>query len=215
MSIAQRIACLAVLAMVFLCLAAPMASATDYAIGSDAESITVDQAIHPGQTVTLPVFGIYNKGAKPVGYEMSVVAIGKTGGVDASWVQFSPRTFSLDPGGVKKVNVAIFVPSGARPGTYRALLAGRIVSTGGPDVKLSAGIGPMLTIQVAGGWWLSAAWYTSTGFFQRSSPWSYFGSIVAILALIAVILGLLNKRSARRGRPRSSEVPDETALGQA
>ena len=208
MSIAKRLACLAVVALACLSISAPMASATDYAIGSDAESIKVNQAIHPGQTVTLPAFGIYNKGTKSANYEMAVVAAGKTGGIDPSWVTFTPRTFSLAPGGTTKIQVTVFVPSGARPGAYKALLAGRIVDPGGTGVKMSVGIGPMLSIQVAKGWWLSAGWYRLTGFFGRSAPWSYLGSIVAVLAIIAIILALLSRRTSRRGRREG--VLDET-----
>ncbi len=198
--VTKRLARLVTIAAALLLLAGSTASASDYAIGSDAKSITVDQAIHPGQTVKLPVFGIYNKGTKQASYEMAVVAVGKADAVDSSWVDFSPRTFSLDPGAVTKVTVTVFVPSGARPGTYQALLAGSIVGTGGSNVNMSVGIGPMLTIRVAQGWWLSAGWYAFAGFFERSAPWSYFGAIVACLAIVSGVLALLSRRSARRAR---------------
>ena len=64
---------------------------------------------------------------------------------------------------------------------------------------MSVGIGPMLTIEVAQGWWLSTAWYRFADFFQSSAPWSYFGAIVAVLAVLAVIFALLGRRSARLG----------------
>ena len=232
MSIGQRLACLAVVAMVFLSVPSATAWATDYAVGSDAASIKVDQAIQPGQTVTLPVFGIYNKGTKPANYEMTAVAVGKTDGIDPSWVKFDPRTFGLNPGGVTKVKVTVLVPSGARAGTYKALLAARIVDPGGSGVKMSVGIGPMLTVQVAKGWWLSAAWHRVADFFQGSAPWSYFGGIVAVLAILAVVLTLLGRKS-RRLSPNSRsggsescasesggskpglEDPSESAAGQA
>ncbi len=227
MSNARRLACVVVAAVVLLSLAAPRASASDYVIASDAESITVDQAIHPGQTVTLPAFGIYNKGTKRADYEMVVVAVDKAGGLDATWVEFSPRTFSLDPGGVSKISASVVIPSDTRPGTYRALLAGRVVNPGGSDVQMSVGIGPMLTMEVAGGWWLSAAWYKFTDLFDRSAPWSYFGAIVVALAILAVVLALLSRRSARLGRhgqsradntgtrPAGSRDPDESAQSEA
>jgi hypothetical protein len=204
----RRLACVAVAAVVLLSMAAPEAWASDYVIASDAESITVDQAIHPGQTVTLPSFGIYNKGTKRADYEMVVVAVDKAGGLDATWVEFSPRTFSLDPGGVSKISATVVVPSDTRPGTYRALLAGRVVNPGGSDVQMSVGIGPMLTMEVAGGWWLSAAWFKFTDLFQRSAPWSYFGAIVAALAILAVVLALISRRSARLSRDGRSSAGD-------
>ena len=95
------------LGVVFLSLAAPKALATDYAIGSDAESINVDQAIHPGQTVTLPVFGIYNKGTKPANYEMAVVAVGKDDGLDTSWVAVRPAHLQPRPGRSHKIKVTV------------------------------------------------------------------------------------------------------------
>ena len=213
MSLARRLACLAGIAMVFLSASVASASATDYAIGSDAKSIKVDQAIHPGQTVTLPAFGIYNKGTKPADYVMAVVAAGKTDGINPSWITFSPRTFSLDPGGAAKVQATVFVPSGALPGTYKALLAGRIVDPGGSGVTMSVGIGPMLTIQVAKGWWLSAGWYAFSGFFGRSAPWSYLGSIVVVFAVIAAILALLSRKSARRAREGDAAEGDAEDSG--
>jgi hypothetical protein len=197
---ARSLVCVAVVAVVFLSLGAQTAAASEYVIASDAESITVDQAIHPGQKVTLPVFGIYNKGTKRADYEMVVVAVDKAGGIDPSWVEFDQRTFGLDPGGVSKITATVAVPSDTPPGTYRALLAGRIVAPGGSGVQMSAGIGPMLTVQVAGGWWLSAAWYGFADLFQRSAPWSYLGSIVVALAILAAIFALLSRRAARRGR---------------
>jgi len=184
-STAKRFALSAAVAVAFVLWTGAAASATDHVIASDAESITVDQAIEPGQSVTLPVFGIYNKGTMPADYEMVVVAIASAQGVDASWVDFSPRTFSLDPGGVGRITATVYIPSGALPGTYQALLASRLVNPGGSGVAMSVGIGPMLTFEVAEGSPLSAAWYRVTGFFSRHAPWSYFGSIVLALAALA------------------------------
>ena len=180
------------------CVSASTATATDYAVASDAKRITVDQAIHPGQTVTLPSFGIYNKGTKPANYRMAVVAIGAQGGIDPSWVSFEPKDFSLQPGGMSKVTATIAVPDGAQAGTYKALLAGRLLSPGQASVTMSVGIGPLVTVQVASGWWLSAAWFKVTGLFHDSAPWSYFGAVVVVLGLAAAVLALVQRRSRRR-----------------
>jgi hypothetical protein len=74
---------------------------------------------------------------------------------------------------------------------------------------MSVGIGPMLTLEVAEGSWLSAAWYKVSGFFPRHAPWSYFGSIVVALAVLAMVLTLRSRRAGRVGqgsrrRPRGS-----------
>jgi hypothetical protein len=212
----RRMACVILGAMLVLCLFAAKAQAADYVVGSDAESITVDQAIHPGQTVRLPTFGIYNRGTKDADYQMTVVVVGKDGGLDASWVSFSPSTFALGSGGAKKISASISIPSGTRPGTYRALLAGRIIDPGGSGVKMSVGIGPMLTIHVEDGWWLATVWYRVSGFFHGFAPWSYFGVIVALLAAIAAALTLVNRKSARsaqvaRSRCATGSDTDEIA----
>ena len=195
------------------CVSVSTATATDYAVASDAKRITVDQTIQPGQAVTLPSFGIYNKGTKPANYQMSVVAISAQGGIDPSWVSFQPKDFSLQPGGMSKITATITIPDGAQAGTYKALLAGRLVTPGQASVTMSVGIGPLVTVRVASGWWLSAAWFKVAGRFHDSAPWSYFGAVVVILGLLAAVLALVQRRSRRRrlvtGRVEQGPVADD------
>ena len=203
------------LGVVLFCLPASTASASDYAIGSDAKSITVDQAVHPGQSVTLPSFGIYNNGTKPANYQMTVVSVGAKDRLDPSWVTLEPKEFSLEPGGKSTITATISVPADARPGTYRALLAGRLVSKGHASVTMSVGIGPMVTIQVASGWWLSAAWFRTEGFFRGHAPWSYLGTGVAVLAFFAGVLGLVDRRLRRRRTGRGLTIQTDLAGAEA
>lgn len=205
-----RIALPTIVVMALLLGGGSAASATDQVIASDAESITVDQAVESGQSVTLPAFGIYNKGTSRADYEMVVVAIGGTHGVDPLWVEFNPHTFSLDPGGVTNITTTVHIPSGALPGRYQALLAGRLVNPIGSEVTMSVGIGPMLTFQVAEGSPLSATWYRITGFFPRHAPWSYFGSIVLALAALALIVALQSRRATRFGYDGRSPSGEST-----
>ena len=115
----RGLVCVACVGMTFLCLPLSTSSATDYSIGSDARSITVDQALHPGQTVTLPDFGIYNQGTKPADYQMAVVALSADGGIDPSWVGFQPEEFSLQPGEMSRITASISVPKTQRLGHTR------------------------------------------------------------------------------------------------
>jgi hypothetical protein len=206
---AQRLTLSAAVAVAFLLWAGTAASATDQVIASDAESITVDEAIGPGQSVTLPVFGIYNKGTSRADYEMVAVAIDSTQRVDASWVDFDPRTFSLGPGGVGRITTTIHIPSGAPPGRYQVLLAARLEDSPGSGVTMSVGIGPMLTFEVAEGSPLSAGWSSVAGFFPRHAPWSYFGSIVMASAVLAMILALRGRRAARVGPDDGRSASEE------
>jgi hypothetical protein len=209
----RRIVCGAGLGLILLCAFASTAFATDYAVGSDAKRITVDQAVHPGQRVTLPSFGIYNQGTKPAHYQMTVVAIDGAEGIDPTWVSFEPKEFSLQPGEVSRITATITVPDGARAGTYQALLAGRLASRGQASVGMSVGIGPLVTVRVASGWWLSAAWYKTTGAFNDTAPWSYLGGVVIVLGLLAAGLALLQRRLRRRrlavaGGPEGERAPE-------
>jgi len=203
------------LALVLTSASVSTALATDYAVGSDAKRITVDQAVHPGQSVALPAFGIYNKGTKAASYEMTVVAIGAKDGLAASWVSFDPQEFQLEPGEQSRITATIKIPSGTPAGTYQALLAGRMVAKSQASVGMSVGIGPLVTVRVASGWWLSAAWYRTTALYDSATPWSYFGTAIVILALAAAAIALIQWRSRRRFHQRTGLVVRAAATAEA
>jgi len=172
--------------------------AADYALGCDAQSIEMNETVHPGQTFVLPSFKLYNKGTVPATYEMTVVPDGETNALDASWVEFTPRTFSLDPQMAGEVIVRIRIPSGAEPGMYRALLAGRLLTPTAGNVQMRIGIGPMFMMEVSRGSWLSTGVYTVAAFFTGHAPWSYFTIIAALLMVAAGLMVVRRMRSAAR-----------------
>jgi len=192
--------CAVVFALVFAALlVSPEKSlATDYVLGCDAESITLDHPVHPGQTIKLPSFNLHNKGTKAAQYQMKVVADGATKRMDAEWVVFSPSSLALDPQEAGRVEVTIKIPRDAELGTYRALLAGRLVSQAAGDVQMSIGVGPMLTMEVTRGSWVSTAKGAVGSFFTNNSPWWYFACLAVVL-LAAAALTAVRRRKSRVG----------------
>jgi hypothetical protein len=165
--------------------------------------------------VALPTFGIYNQGTKAASYEMTVVAIGAKDRLAASWVSFDRQEFQLEPGEQSRITATIKIPSGTPAGTYQALLAGRMLSKSQASVGMSVGIGPLVTIRVASGWWLSAAWYRTTALYDSAAPWSYLGTAIVILALAAAVIALVQWRSRRRFYRRTGLAARAAAAAEA
>ena len=82
-------------------------------------------------------------------------------------------------------------------------MAGRLAAPDGSGVAMSVGIGPLVTVEVASGQWALAGWSAVAQFFQKNSPWSYFGLVVAVLALAAGALALVERKLRRRKAARA------------
>jgi len=186
----RRSTTLAILGVVTaLCGAAP-ASATR-GVALDLGRLDIAQKLTPGGGYRLPPLGVRNPGDEVTSYRIVVSHVEGQAGkpIPAAWVHVKPDEITLKPGGTKKVQARLDLPTGANPGDYEGLLAAQIV-THGKGAQVGAAAAAKLTFSVEASTWLGAQWYRIRTFLSGHEPWTWL--IPALLA--TALLGIQMRR---------------------
>ncbi len=152
-------------------------------VGVNLGSITVNEALKPGGSYTLPAIGVINTGDEARVYEVSVQGIEGARQPDADWFHFDPAQFALNPGDTRDVDIRLVLPTGTSSGDYAAHLEAHPVNTGGQSVGIA--VATKLSFHVQPASWLDAQRERFNRWLDESTPWSYLaagGLVVAFLA---------------------------------
>src|SRR3989339_106389 len=173
--------------LILICLlATPLLVSARIGVGVGSGKIEVKEKLKPGQSYDLPILPVINNGDELTEYE---VTIEYHEGVPElrparEWIEFTPRTFSLEPGQVKNVKVELNLPVKAEPGNYFAYLEGhplkKSIGTGGAAVGIAPAAKMYFPVVPAN---IFAAWY------YKLSTWygHYHPFNTAVLGLLAFI----------------------------
>jgi hypothetical protein len=159
----------------------------DRGVGISTGEIKVANRLSPGGGYSLPRISVSNIGDEVTDYQLAVTFMeGQTERhPDASWFDFDPQRFTLDPGESRDINVALTVPAGAEPGDYFALLQAKTApgSTGGTSVGVAAAT--KLTFSVAASGWLETQWRSINRWLDDTQPWTFIVPVGLILVFLA------------------------------
>lgn len=180
----------AVAAAIALSVARPPGVSADQGVRIDAGRISLDANVLPGNTYHLPSLGVSDPGNQGASYSMHVGILEGAKVAEASWFEFSPATFTLNPGQTQRVAVTLRIPTSAQPGDYTALLSAQIGAGTGPGVGIGAAAGSRLTFTVAPSSDLAALLNLFGSWFADNRIW--------LLPLVAVLALLLASRFVRR-----------------
>jgi hypothetical protein len=161
----------------------------DTGIGITVASIDVDKGLKAGTRTDLPAVDIFNTGSTPQSY--AVVVSTRTNQPELrpspSWIDVSPRKFTLEPGKSQSLDLRLSVPSDARTGEYFALIGAEVDS---PDQSIQPGVATKLTFSVVETSWLEGRRNEINRWLEDGMPWTALGP--------AAVLGLLLFRWASR-----------------
>lgn len=146
----------------------------------DVGRIGVDEPLSPGQTYHLPTIGVSDPGDEGASYTMRVSQLAGSKAPAASWFEFDPASFDLDPGQTQPVKITLLIPASAEPGKYTALLAAQIGATGGSGVGVGAAAAARLTFSVRPANELSALLNVLGSWFTENMTW-----VLPLAALLA------------------------------
>ena len=168
-----------------LAIGAPAARA-DVGVSLSAGRVELIEELARGGSYTLPAIGVTNPGTEAAAYRMGVGYLQDQaeGRPTEAWFEFSPREFTLQPGGTQAVFTTIHVPTDARPEDYAALLRAQVAPAGeGARIGAAAAAVVSFTVKPSNPlepWLLRAQ--TAAG---RYAPWSY-GVPTATLLLLGL-----------------------------
>jgi hypothetical protein len=160
------------------------AASADRGVALDLGRLDIAQTLMPGAGYTLPAIGVRNPGDVPTTYRLLVTHVTDQQGkaVPESWLRFSPGTVRLKPGETKKIAARLSLPTGADPGSYEALLAAQIV-TSGKGAQVGAAAAAKLDFKVKSATWLGAQWYRVRTFLSGHTPWTWLVPALLLAAL--------------------------------
>ena len=99
-------------AAIALSIARPPNAAADQGVRIDAGRISLDAQVLPGNTYHLPALGVSDPGDQGASYSMHVGMLEGAKVAEASWFEFSPASFTLNPGQTQRVTVTLRIPTG-------------------------------------------------------------------------------------------------------
>lgn len=174
------------LVLLMVALAGPAPAKASKGVRIDIGRIAVEQRLSPGGSYRLPVIGVSNPGTERTTYRMGAGYVdGQKGRRPAeSWFRFSPRQFTLAPGGTEAVKVGLDIPTGADPGDYAALVEATIVSQSA-GAQVGAAAAARLTFTVEPSSWLEAQWLRLKTWFSDQAPWSWLVPALLMGVLLA------------------------------
>lgn len=175
----------AVAVLVAVVIVRPSLVSADRGVRIDAGRIAVDESLSPGQTYHLPTLGVSDPGDERASYTMHVSQLEGTRAPDASWFEFDPAAFDLDPGQTQPVTVTMRIPTSAEPGDYIALLAAQIGSNTGPGVGMGAAAAARLTFTVRPANELAALLNVLGSWFADNRAW-----VLPLAAVLGLVLGV-------------------------
>jgi hypothetical protein len=167
-----------------LLLLLPAVAGADRGVGVTAGRIEVADRLKPGGAYRLPPVGVLNTGDEPGQYEVEAgqPSAGGLKHAPASWFEFEPRRFFLEPGGGQEVSVRLVLPASAEPGDYAAYIEARPVIDGsGATIGVSAATS--LTFSVKPSSWLAAQRLRVNRWMDQLWPWSLVAPSLVLAGL--------------------------------
>ena len=160
--------------VVTLLVLSSLPSSADSGVAITVGSIQVDKELKPGSRYSLPSFNVLNIGDQRQEYELGLVSSGdlEVKLPSAKWMEFEPRTFTLNAGESQSVNVKVRLPRRAQPGDYSALLEARMVND---DGGVHGGVATVLDFTVGESGWLETLRRQVSNFVDDNSLWLILG----------------------------------------
>ena len=161
-------------------------------VGVATGKIVVDEILRPGTVYHLPPLNVVNTGDETSTYGVDVAYNEHQveGKPPAGWFTFTPKSFSLTPGGTQTVTITLTVPVKSVPGKYFAYLEAfpeKKTSAGESSVGIAAAT--KLYFQTAPGNLFEGVYYRALSLWRDYFPWdAIIGGAVAGIALVTFIL---------------------------
>jgi hypothetical protein len=104
-------------------------------VGVGTGKIILDSQLKAATTYLLPSVAVYNTGDEQTTYEMEVTFNERQSQLkpDSSWVEFTPKRFTLKANESQQVNMSISVPEDVMPGDYYAYLEAHTITPSTTD----------------------------------------------------------------------------------
>lgn len=162
-------------------------------VGVGVGKIQVDEKLKPGQIYNLPPITVLNTGDQPSEYEVTIEHQEKQPQhiPKKDWLNFSPKTFSLDPKKVQQVKVSLNLPIKTPPGDYFVYLEAhplKKTQSGNTSVNIAAATKLYFTVVPAN--IFEALYYKILSIWKIYSPWPQ----VIMIGLVLMLLLLIIKR---------------------
>lgn len=154
-------------------------------VGVNLGKISVDEPLMPGGSYRLPSVGVINTGQVTSDYEMAVTYHHEQKELRPSpeWVDFNPKTFTLEPEQSVPVALTLNIPVGTNPGDYFAYLEVHpVAKKGGVAVGIAAATKLYFSIKPANVF--SAVTHRVSTFLETNAPFSWVGLGVLILIIV-------------------------------
>lgn len=177
-----------------LVLILPAAVFARIGVGVGAGKIRIDEPLKAGGIYDLPAIPVLNTGDEPADYLFSVqYHEGQEQRADMglkpeeSWFNFTPSSFSLEPGQNQMVKVTLTIPTKTKPGNYFVYLEARPVKKGADSGVTSIGIAAatQLWFTVAPSNFFQGVYYRFISLYSRYHPWDTI--VLAVIFVIALL----------------------------
>ena len=145
----RRAAAAVVAASVLIQLSCAAATAAQ-GVALDTGRITVETPLVGGKSYQLGRLGVRNPGDQRTRYDLVVTPIATDAhSPQPSWISFSPKQVTVQPGRQQAVSVSIRIPKNAAVGRYEVLV-GANLAPASDGMAIAAGAMARLTFTVAG-----------------------------------------------------------------
>ena len=154
-------------------------------VGVNLGKISVDQPLMPGGIYRLPSVSVINSGQVASDYEMEVSYHHEQPQLrpPAEWVEFEPKTVTLEPGQSQPVAITLNIPVNAKPGDYFAYLEVHpVAKKGGVAIGIAAATKLYFSIKPAN--IFAAVAHQVSTFFETNAPFSWVGLGILILVIV-------------------------------
>jgi len=182
--------------IVLLLLTSSVAVHAKIGVGVGTGKIQVEENLFPGVVYELPPLTVVNTGDEVSQYSVGVSYHEKQPELlpETSWIQFSPATFTLEPGQVQAVSVVLNLPVSVTPGEYFAYLEAYPITTtqaGETSVGIAAAAKLYFTIQPAS--LIDGVYYKLLSLWNLYSPWPERAAIgIGVLAILLLFKKFFN-----------------------
>jgi P pilus assembly chaperone PapD len=183
-----------------LALVLPVVVFASIGVGVGTGKIHINEPFRAGGIYDLPAIPVLNTGDEPSEYTFSVqYHEGQEQRTDMglkpaeAWFNFTPATFSLEPGKVQTVKVTLTLPANIKPGNYFAYLEARPVKKATTDGVTSIGIAAatQLWFTVAPSNFLQGIYYRFISLYSRYHPWD---TIILAVIFVVALLWFISKK---------------------
>ena len=166
-------------------------ASADQGISMSLGRIDVNERLAPGGRYHLPTLSVSNIGDRTERYEVVINYLqdAHRDRPPRGWFDIRPSVIDLAPGESSAIELDIDLPTGARPGSYVALVEAHPAAAPG-GTKISAAAAAQVSFTVKPSSWMDAWRLQLNRTIENYAPWSYM--------LPAFALGALLLYSARR-----------------